>query len=124
MHWLTYPFWYSDKPSEVEGFPQREWSIEVYLVNDKGEQVPATLFDKVTYHLHPSFGSRAVQCKFSERADALRLRPLFLERVAADNHWRGQRSPSRHSVSQKRDGVNSTCRSSSQRTRRTSSSTT
>lgn len=54
---------YSDKPSEVEGFPQREWSIEVYLVNDKGEQVPATLFDKVTYHLHPSFGDRAVQCK-------------------------------------------------------------
>lgn len=54
---------YSDKPSEVEGYPQRSWSIEVYLVNDKGEQVPATLFDKVTYHLHPSFGDRAVQCK-------------------------------------------------------------
>ncbi|KAJ5527261.1 hypothetical protein N7513_011420 [Penicillium frequentans] len=50
-----------DKPSEVEGFPQRSWSIEVYVVNDKGEQIPATLFDKVTYHLHPSFGSRAVQ---------------------------------------------------------------
>ena len=55
---------YSDKPSEVEGFPQRSWSIEVYVVNDKGEQIPATLFDKVTYHLHPSFGSRAVQSRF------------------------------------------------------------
>lgn len=54
-------FCYSDKPSEVEGFPQRSWSIEVWLVNDKGEQVPATIFDKVTYHLHPSFGARATQ---------------------------------------------------------------
>ncbi|KAJ5746041.1 Transcription initiation factor TFIID subunit 14 [Penicillium odoratum] len=50
-----------DKPSEVEGFPQRSWSIEVYVVNDKGEQIPASIFDKVTYHLHPSFGSRATQ---------------------------------------------------------------
>jgi transcription initiation factor TFIID/TFIIF subunit len=50
-----------DKPSEVEGFPQREWSIEVYAANEKGDLVPATLFDKVTYHLHPSFGARAVQ---------------------------------------------------------------
>ncbi|OQD74932.1 hypothetical protein PENDEC_c009G05964 [Penicillium decumbens] len=50
-----------DKPSEVEGFPQREWSIEVYMTNDKGDVVPANLFDKVTYHLHPSFGSRATQ---------------------------------------------------------------
>ncbi|KAJ5939148.1 Transcription initiation factor TFIID subunit 14 [Penicillium verhagenii] len=50
-----------DKPSEVEGFPQRSWSIEVYVVNEKGEQIPANLFDKVTYHLHPSFGNRAIQ---------------------------------------------------------------
>ncbi|KAJ5690232.1 Transcription initiation factor TFIID subunit 14 [Penicillium macrosclerotiorum] len=50
-----------DKPSEVEGFPQRSWSIEVWLLNDKGEQVPATIFDKVTYRLHPSFGDRATQ---------------------------------------------------------------
>ncbi|OKP10656.1 Transcription initiation factor TFIID subunit 14 [Penicillium subrubescens] len=50
-----------DKPSEVEGFPQREWSIEIWLLNDKGEQVPATVFDKVIYRLHPSFGDRANQ---------------------------------------------------------------
>lgn len=55
----------SDKPSEVEGFPQREWWIEVYLVNDKGELVPANIFDKVIYHLHPSFDTRAVQSKSS-----------------------------------------------------------
>jgi hypothetical protein len=51
----------SDKPSEVEGFPQRSWHIEVWLVNDKGELVPANVFDKVTFHLHPSFGERATQ---------------------------------------------------------------
>ncbi|KAG0157540.1 hypothetical protein PDIDSM_4725 [Penicillium digitatum] len=50
-----------DKPSEVEGFPQRSWHIEVWLVNEKGALVPANIFDKVTYHLHPSFGERATQ---------------------------------------------------------------
>ncbi|KAL1998746.1 hypothetical protein VTN02DRAFT_5639 [Thermoascus thermophilus] len=50
-----------DKDSGVEGFPLRSWSIEIYLVNEHGEQVPANIFDKVTYTLHPSFGDRAVQ---------------------------------------------------------------
>ncbi|KAJ5893502.1 hypothetical protein N7495_005193 [Penicillium taxi] len=50
-----------DKPSDVEGFPLRSWSIEIYVVNERGADVPATLFDSVTYHLHPSFGSRATQ---------------------------------------------------------------
>ncbi|RHZ70408.1 hypothetical protein CDV55_108174 [Aspergillus turcosus] len=50
-----------NKDSGVEGFPLRSWSIEVYLVNEHGEQVPANVFDKVTYTLHPSFGDRAVQ---------------------------------------------------------------
>ncbi|OJJ81372.1 putative transcription initiation factor subunit (TAF30) [Aspergillus glaucus CBS 516.65] len=47
--------------SGVEGFPLRSWSIEVYQVNEHGELVPANVFDKVTYTLHPSFGDRAVQ---------------------------------------------------------------
>ncbi|KAL2382915.1 hypothetical protein RJZ90_002948 [Blastomyces dermatitidis] len=46
--------------SEVE-LPLRKWSIEVYLLNEHGEEVPATMFDKVTYTLHPSFGNRAIQ---------------------------------------------------------------
>jgi transcription initiation factor IIF auxiliary subunit len=45
----------------VEGFPLRSWSIEVYLLNEHGEEIPATLFDKVIYRLHPSFGPRATQ---------------------------------------------------------------
>ncbi|KAL2829983.1 RanBP1 domain-containing protein [Aspergillus cavernicola] len=50
-----------NKDSGVEGFPLRSWSIEVYLVNEHGEQVQANVFDKVTYNLHPSFGPRAIQ---------------------------------------------------------------
>ncbi|KAG0683223.1 hypothetical protein C6P42_001537 [Pichia californica] len=38
-------------------FPMREWSISVSLVNDKGVEVPATIFDKVTYALHPTFAN-------------------------------------------------------------------
>lgn len=40
-----------------EGFPMRGWSIEICLVDDKGKEVPATLFEKVTYHLHPTFAN-------------------------------------------------------------------
>ena len=50
-----------DKDSGMEGFPTRSWSIEIYLLNEHGEQVPASVFDKVTYELHPSFEDRAVQ---------------------------------------------------------------
>lgn len=45
----------SDKPSQVEGYPMRSWSIEIWLLNDRDEEVPATIFEKVTYELHPSF---------------------------------------------------------------------
>jgi len=33
----------------------RKWSISVSLLNDQGKEIPATIFDKVTYHLHPTF---------------------------------------------------------------------
>lgn len=49
------------KDSGVEGYPLRSWWIEIYLLNEHGEQIPANLFDKVTYTLHPSFGDRAIQ---------------------------------------------------------------
>ncbi|WEW60998.1 transcription factor TFIIF complex subunit Tfg3 [Emydomyces testavorans] len=51
----------TEEVSEYEGLPVRRWSIEVYLLNEHGEQISATLFSKVTYNLHPSFGDRAVQ---------------------------------------------------------------
>ncbi|KAF2817214.1 transcription initiation factor-like protein subunit [Mytilinidion resinicola] len=41
--------------SGVEGFPMRSWSIEVWLLDDQGHEVPATVFEKATYNLHPTF---------------------------------------------------------------------
>lgn len=45
-----------DIPPVQEGFPMRGWSIQISLVNSTtGKEVPATIFDKVTYSLHPTF---------------------------------------------------------------------
>ncbi|KAL5403185.1 hypothetical protein PMIN06_005307 [Paraphaeosphaeria minitans] len=43
------------EPSPMEGFPMRSWSIEIYLVDDKGNDVQASCFEKAVYNLHPSF---------------------------------------------------------------------
>lgn len=42
----------------------RSWSIEIWLLNEQGEELLPTLFEKATYRLHPSFEKRAVQGKF------------------------------------------------------------
>lgn len=39
----------------MEGFPMKEWTIEVYLLDQDGKQHPAKCFQKVVYNLHPSF---------------------------------------------------------------------
>ncbi|RVD88537.1 uncharacterized protein DFL_002719 [Arthrobotrys flagrans] len=39
----------------AEGFPMREWSIVIHLLDEKGNEVTANCFDKVTYKLHPTF---------------------------------------------------------------------
>lgn len=46
-----------DKPSEMEGFPMKSWNIEVFLLDEAGNERPATCFQKVTYNLHPSFAN-------------------------------------------------------------------
>ncbi len=46
-----------DKPSPVEEFPMREWSIRLYMVDDAGNEHPADCFNKVVYNLHPSFAN-------------------------------------------------------------------
>lgn len=33
----------------------RQWNIEIYLLDEEGKEIPATIFDKVVYHLHPTF---------------------------------------------------------------------
>lgn len=45
----------------MEGFPMREWSIKIIMLNEHGEEIPASVYSKVTYHLHESFGNRAIQ---------------------------------------------------------------
>merc|ERR1711977_667403 len=46
-----------DKPSDVEGFPMKSWNIEVYLLDEAGNEKPATCFTKVVYNLHPPFAN-------------------------------------------------------------------
>lgn len=43
------------EPSPMEGFPMRAWSIEIWLLDDKGNEVQANCFEKAVYNLHPSF---------------------------------------------------------------------
>lgn len=52
----------SDKPSPVEEFPMREWSIRLHLLDEDGNERPADVFQKVVYNLHPTF-ENPVQCK-------------------------------------------------------------
>ena len=52
---LTVTVCRSDKPPQMEGFPMKEWTIEIYLLDEDDQEHPAKCFNKVTYHLHPSF---------------------------------------------------------------------
>ncbi len=45
----------SDKPAVMEGFPMKEWTVEVYILDQDGKEHQAKCFTKVTYNLHPSF---------------------------------------------------------------------
>jgi hypothetical protein len=47
----------TDRPPVQQGYPMREWSIRLALVGPNGEEVPANIFDKVTYKLHPTFAN-------------------------------------------------------------------
>lgn len=44
-----------DKPSPVEEFPMREWTIRLFILDEAGNEQPADVFTKVVYHLHPTF---------------------------------------------------------------------
>ncbi|KAL9060018.1 MAG: hypothetical protein Q9162_000868 [Coniocarpon cinnabarinum] len=52
-----------DKPSPQEGFPMRDWSVDIFVQNESnGSLVPAhELYDKCLFKLHPSFGVREKQ---------------------------------------------------------------
>lgn len=42
----------------------KSWNIEVFLLDEAGNQKPANCFTKVVYNLHPSFAN-PVQSMFS-----------------------------------------------------------
>ncbi|KAK0722580.1 RanBP1 domain-containing protein [Lasiosphaeria miniovina] len=44
-----------DKPAINEGFPMKEWTVEIYILDQDEKEKPAKCFTKVVYHLHPSF---------------------------------------------------------------------
>ena len=41
----------------VVNFPVRQWSIEIVLLDENNNEIPATIFEKVVYHLHPTFAN-------------------------------------------------------------------
>ncbi|SPQ22950.1 f207ed72-a1ce-4c8c-b31e-392ef815c90e [Thermothielavioides terrestris] len=44
-----------DKPPVMEGFPMKEWNVEIYILDQDGNEKPARCFTKAVYNLHPSF---------------------------------------------------------------------
>lgn len=54
----------SDKPSPVEDFPMRAWSLRIFLLDEDGNERPADVFTKVVYNLHPTF-ENPVQSAYS-----------------------------------------------------------
>lgn len=41
----------------VENYPMRQWSVEISMLNEQGQEIPANIIDKVTYTLHPTFAN-------------------------------------------------------------------
>lgn len=35
----------------------KEWSVEIYVLDQDGKEHPAKCFTKVVFHLHPSFAN-------------------------------------------------------------------
>ncbi|KAK3951679.1 hypothetical protein QBC32DRAFT_370904 [Pseudoneurospora amorphoporcata] len=46
-----------NKPAAQEGYPMKEWTVELYILDQDGKERPARCFTKVTYNLHPSFAN-------------------------------------------------------------------
>ncbi|KAK3322187.1 yeats family-domain-containing protein [Apodospora peruviana] len=44
-----------NKPAVNEGFPMKEWTVEIYILDQDGKEKPARCFTRAVYHLHPSF---------------------------------------------------------------------
>ena len=74
----------------------RSWSIEVWLLDDQGNEVMPNVFEKAVYNLHPSFEKN----KHGESYGTRCIRSSVL--------IRGQSSRSRRSASTRRAGASLT----------------
>jgi len=44
-----------DREPEIEGFPMKLWSIEIFLLDEAGNPTDSSIIAKAVYNLHPSF---------------------------------------------------------------------
>ncbi|GAB7357943.1 hypothetical protein MBLNU230_g0110t1 [Neophaeotheca triangularis] len=56
----------NNDPPEAEGFPMRSWSISIFLVGPDGEEIVPNCFEKATYVLHESFGTKRMRQTFKQ----------------------------------------------------------
>jgi hypothetical protein len=50
----------------------KSWNIEIFLLDEAGQEKPAACFTKATYNLHPSFAN-PVQSTYSEGYDQVEI---------------------------------------------------
>ena len=74
------------------------------MLNEHGQDVPASIYSKATYRLHESFGERANQSMSTEPCDE-RTAPFVKPYANAKDPQPSTNRPSRY---RKKDGVNST----------------
>lgn len=51
----------------------KEWTIEIYLLDEEGNEHPARCFNKVVYHLHPSFDNPVQSTSYPSHRPRLRI---------------------------------------------------
>ncbi|KAI9803458.1 MAG: hypothetical protein M1826_004959 [Phylliscum demangeonii] len=45
----------TSKPPVSDGYPIRAWNISIYMLDEHGQEKPASVFEKAVYKLHPTF---------------------------------------------------------------------
>ena len=50
-----------DSGDPKDEMPLRNWSIEIHLLGPHNEELPADIFEKAVYNLHPTFEARQKQ---------------------------------------------------------------
>jgi transcription initiation factor IIF auxiliary subunit len=53
----------------MEGFPMKEWTVELYVLDQDGKEHPAKCFTKAVYNLHPSFENPVQSKNVTQRPD-------------------------------------------------------